>query len=60
MQAKYLDAYAKRHKNYPSDFPIHLYSWTEENVPMEIRWTQRDDHLPTDNYLKMIPMPSDY
>ena len=60
MQAKYLDAYAKRHKNYPSDFPIHLYSWTEENVPMEIRWTQKGDHLPTDNYLKMIPMPSDY
>ena len=30
MQAKYLDAYAKRHKNYPADFPIQLYGWTEK------------------------------
>ena len=60
MQAKYLDAYAKRHKNYPSDFPIQLYGWTEENVPMEIRWTEKSDQLPTNNYLQMIPKSSDY
>ena len=60
MQAKYLDAYAKRHKNYPADFPIQLYGWTEKNVPMEIRWAEKSDQLPTSNYLQMIPKLSDY
>ena len=34
--------------------------WTEKNVPMELRWAEKSEQLPTNNYLQMIPKPSAY
>ena len=41
FEARYLDAFAKRMRNMPGDFPIRLYDWTENNIPIQIRWTPK-------------------
>jgi peptide/nickel transport system substrate-binding protein len=56
----YWMAFAKRFRNYPSDYPVTLYRWYHDNIPVQIRWTPKDLQLPSQEYLRLIPTPETY
>jgi len=60
LEMAYPMAFAKRHRNYPSDFPASLYNWYHNNVPIEIRWCPTELQLPSEQYNKLIPTPESY
>ena len=59
FEMSYWMAFAKRHQNYPSDFPATLYAWYHNGVPIQIRWGLEDLQLPS-QYQYLIPTPETY
>ena len=59
MEARYLDLYGARHRNMPGDYPIFLYNWTENNIPIQIRWTAKGEQLPA-QFQHLIPTAETY
>ncbi len=59
LEMAYPMGFAKRHRNYPVDFPATLYNWYHNSLPIEIRWCPEELQLPP-QYQDLIPTPESY
>lgn len=59
FEMNYYNCFADRHKNYPSDFPAHLYEWYHNGAPVQFRFTPKDEQLKS-QHQGAIPTLSTY